>query len=281
MGPTLLATPARWSQGMLLLAGLAWAAVGYLPPWFGPEAQRVPVAAVLWAMASAALWAYLRGEESRLARELRVARSGTSVQRRAVLRRRRPTPYFGIAMFWYAAVRILAAMASTTLGYAAVLVAEGDLQTAGATLGGFGPKLAFGALRDLRTVVEADLARAIGTEESLQAAIKALFESSSLRNREAERYRVHVLVKALLQQGDEPTARAVAEDLKGTDDAELRVYAVWLGTWFEWTHLDAPSEADMRMALLLARTHGAVDLVARLESALGPTAAPPATTPAP
>jgi hypothetical protein len=270
MGPKLLATPARWSAGILLLAGLAWAAAAGLPPWFGPERERLPICAIAWAVLSGALWLYLRGEEARLTHELRVARGGTSVQRRTLLRRRRPTPYFGIAMFWYAAVRVLAALASTTLGYAAVLVAEGDLQAARAALGGFAQLLALGPLRELKTVVAADLERAVGTEESLATAIKALFSTPPMAHVEAERYRVHVLVKALLQQGDEATARAVAEDLKGTDDGELRVYSVWLRTWFEWTHLDAPSDADVRMALLLARTHGAVDLVARLEAALGP-----------
>jgi hypothetical protein len=276
MGPKLLATPARWSSGTLLLAGLAWVAVRGLPAWFGPERERVPVAAVGWAVLSAAFWLYLRGEEARLARELRVARSGTSVQRRALLRRRRPTPYFGIAMFWYAAVRVLGALASTTLGHAAVLVAEGELQAARATLAGFGQLLAVGPLRELRAAVEADLARAVGTEESLATAIKALYAAPPFAHVEAERYRMHVLVKALLQQGDEATARTIAEDLKASTDDELRVYAVWLRTWFEWTHLDAPSEPDMRLALLLARTHGALDLVARLEIALA--AAAPSTS---
>ncbi len=268
MGSKLLATPARSSLGTVLLAGLAWVAVRGLPAWFGPERERVPVAAVAWAVLSAAFWLYLRGEEARLTRELRVARSGTSVQRRALLRRRRPTPYFGIAMFWYAAVRVLAALASTTLGYAAVLVAETELQAARATLGGFAQLLTFGPLRELRAVVEADLDRATGTEESLAKAIRSLYAGPAFAHHEAERYRLHVLVKALLQQGDEATARTIAEELKGSDDEVLRVYGVWLSTWFEWTHLDAPTEADTRLALLLARTHGAVDLVARLEAAL-------------
>ena len=110
--------------------------------------------------------------------------------------------------------------------------------------------------------------REIGTEESLAAAIQALVAIPPLSADEAERYRIHVLVKALLQQGDDATARGLAEELKGGADAELHVYVVWLQTWFEWTHLDAPTEAEMRLAVLLARTHGAEDLVRRLEAGL-------------
>jgi hypothetical protein len=271
MGPQLLATPARWSVGAALLGGLAWVAVQTIPARFGEARERLPLALLVWLLLSVALWVYLRGEEARLARELRVARTGTSVQRRTVLRRRRPTPYFGLAMFWYAAVRVVGALASTTLGFAAVLLAEGDVTGAEAALAGLGGRLsALGRLGELRAVVQADVLRALGTEESLAAAIRALVACPPLPVVEAERYRVHVLVKALLQQGDEATARSLAEDLKSSGDHELRVYVTWLLTWFEWTHLGVPTEADVRLALLLARTHGAEDLVARLDARLGP-----------
>ncbi len=267
MRRTLLATPARWAAGSALAAALAWPLARALG---GPLGARD---AVLWAggaaaLASGALFLYLRGEEARLCRELRVARSGTSVQRRTLLRRRRPSPYFGLAMFWYAAVRVLAALASTTLGYAAVLLAEGDVDVADATLRGFGQALSFGDLRALRSVVAADLLRARGGEVALGEAIRAMVAIPPMAHVEAERYRVHVLVKALLEQADDATARALAEDLKARADDDVRVYLVWLATWFDWTHLDAPGDAEMRRALLLARAHGAVDLVGRLESQL-------------
>ncbi len=270
MAPKLLATPARWSLGTAVLGGLAWAFARALPAWIGAERERPLVAAAAWAVLSVAFWLYLRGEESRLSRELRVARSGTSIQRRTLLRRRRPAPYFGLAMFWYAAVRVLAALASTTLGVAAVLVAEGEIGLAEASLRGIGQALSFGDLRALRVVVEADVSRAHGTEASLADSIQALVALPPLPETEAERYRIHVLVKALLQQGDDGTARDIAEQLQSREDEELRVYVVWMQTWFEWTHLAPPAEAEVRLATLLARTHGADDLVARLEACARP-----------
>jgi hypothetical protein len=239
-----------------------------MPEWALAGADRRAVAAIGWLVLATAFGLYLRGEEARVTRELRVARSGTSVQRRALLRRRRPAPYFGVAMFWYAAVRILATLASTTLGYAAVLLAEGEVGAAEGVLAGFGQSLSTGPLASLRRVVRADALRARGTEDSLGEAIRALLDAAPLTNAEAERYRLHVLVQALLELGDESTARDVAETLRERGDDELAPYLTWLTVWFDWSHLDPPSEGDLRRALLLGRAHGAEALVAKLTAAL-------------
>jgi hypothetical protein len=125
-----------------------------------------------------------------------------------------------------------------------------------------------GTLDDLRQVVEADLTRAQGTESALERAIKSLYAMDPLPHQEGERYRVHVLVKALLEQADGLTARNLCEELASHADEELRVYAVWLRVWFDLDHLPKPSEPDARLALLLARTHGAEQLVLRLTGLL-------------
>ena len=226
MSRKLLATRGRWLAGALGLAALAAGGAGALPASMGTSGQRIGWSLAIWAAMSAAFGLYLRGEEARLARELRIARSGTPVQRGVILRRRRPAPYFGLAMFWYAAVRVVAALGSTTLGYAAVLIASGELDAAEAALGGPGRYLSFGALRELRTVVEADAMRAIGSEASLGEAIRALYAMPAIDHVEAERYRIHVLVRALLEQGDLATARSLVDELAEHPDEDRRVYAV-------------------------------------------------------
>jgi hypothetical protein len=177
---------------------------------------------------------------------------------------------FVLTIFWHAAARLLASLASTRLGFAAVLVAEGDLVAAQGAMGIAWPWSLAGTLGQLRRVVQADLMRGGGTEASLEQAIKTLYAMDPLEHVEAERYRTHVLVKALLEQADGATARQLADDLASHPDEELRVYAVWLGVWFDLSHLPKPTEPDVRRAMLLARTHGAEELVKRLEALLAP-----------
>jgi hypothetical protein len=96
-------------------------------------------------------------------------------------------------------------------------------------------------------------------------------------HREADLYRTHVLVKALLEQGDTDTAVEVAGDLERaagrSQDEEQQLYATWLRVWFD---LDAEAagyreawpalpEGQLRMAALMARAHGADRLVEKLE----------------
>jgi len=54
-------------------------------------------------------------------------------------------------------------------------------------------------------VVEADLSRASGSPASLDGAIRALRALEPTGNVEADRYRTHVLVKAILERGDDDT----------------------------------------------------------------------------
>ena len=101
-------------------------------------------------------------------------------------------------------------------------------------------------------------------------------------NREADLYRTHVMVKALLEQGDPEGGLELYRSLAGTKDDDERVYATWLRVWFDleagaddgddWPVL---SEGELRMAMLLARTHGADKLVEMLETRL-PAVAPTA-----
>ncbi len=101
-------------------------------------------------------------------------------------------------------------------------------------------------------------------------------------NREADLYRTHVLVKALLEQGDAEGALEMYRTLEKSTDEDDLVYATWLRVWFEleaaaeegedWPAL---SEGQLRMAALLARTHGAEKLVEMLEARIA-SVAPPA-----
>jgi hypothetical protein len=97
---------------------------------------------------------------------------------------------------------------------------------------------------------------------------------SRIGSREADLYRTHVLVKALLEQGDAEGAGEVARELDASRDDEERVYVVWLRTWFDldvnlpaadlpWPPL---SQGELRMAALLARAHGADKLVEKLQA---------------
>src|SRR5258708_7089894 len=111
-----------------------------------------PAIALGCAILGALLWAILRAEEVRLARELRIARTGTSNLRAMVTRRRQQVP---------AVARLL----STKLGSAAVLLAEDERSGALDALGRGSPLMRGGRLDRLRAIVDADAERASGTSD--------------------------------------------------------------------------------------------------------------------
>ncbi len=90
-----------------------------------------------------------------------------------------------------------------------------------------------GRLDRLRAVVEADIERARGTPGSVVESAGRLGAMPALDNREADLYRLHVLVKALLQRGDGEGALRVARELDSSTDDEERIYVVWLRAWFD------------------------------------------------
>lgn len=277
LGPSLplVATVRRWATGSAGFAlGLAAAAAGVLlfthssRPFAalgGPLALGAVVGAVV-------LFFFLRAEESRLARELRTARTGTPVLRGLIARRR-------------VAVPLLSRFASTKLGTAAVLVADGDREGALDALARPAALMRGGRLETLRAIVQADLLRGSGTAADLDRCAKELRGVAPMGNREADLYRTHVLVKAILAQGDGEAGFEVASPLSASADAEMRVYATWLRVWFDldldvgegegegegddrgdrWPDL---SDGDLRMATLVARAHGAESLVSKLTSRL-------------
>jgi hypothetical protein len=205
----------------------------------------------------------LRSEESRLARELRTARTGTAVIRDMVVRRRQKLPIF---------LRLL----TTPLGTAAVLLAEGERAAALDLLGGFSPFMQTGRIARLREVVEADADRATGTLAGASRAIERLRAAPLVGNTEADRYRAHVLVKAALQQTDTELAQTILDEVSASKDDEIRLYGVWLKVWFDDPEAASLPEPELRMAALLARTHGAEELVKKLDeriAKLAPTAA--------
>jgi hypothetical protein len=196
-------------------------------------------------------------EERALVKALRTARTGNAVTRRAFLRPRRRLWVVGVI--------------STTLGEAAVALADGDAGTAEAALSADSFFARGGPMANLRRVIRADLARVLGTEDSLAESIRALLAIGPVPHAEAERYRLHVLVTSVLEHGDLEAARSVAEDLLArAGDPELAIYLVWLRAWFELTHLPTPDAPVVRLALLAAKNHGAIDLVHRLERDVGP-----------
>jgi hypothetical protein len=271
-GVSLVATAARWAA---LAALLAVAIVGAAEAYVSLSRAGRTLASLAGVLAAAGavsvtlLWALLGAEERRLGRELRTARAGTSALRAMVVRRRPSALPF-------------ARLLSSKLGIAAVLLADGDRSGAVEALAGGSPLMQGGRLDRLRAVVDEDLARATGTTAALQRCIERLRKFSPIGNREADLYRTHVLVKALLEEGDVETGLAVARGLAASSDEDERVYATWLRTWFE---LDGPaavsvgpwpplSEGDLRRAALLARAHGADKLVERLDERVA-TIAPP------
>lgn len=270
-GAPLVATGARAAAialiGAAIVVGLAYAYVTFthgartlasLWPW-------IAVGCVSLAVVSFAL---LRSEESRLARELRTARTGTPLIRDMVLRRRQQLPVF---------LRVL----TTTYGTAAVLVAEGDRSAALDHLAAASPLMRVGRIRALRELVEADAERASESLAGLSRCIERVRAMAPIGNVEADRYRVHVLVKAVLQQGDAEIADALIEEIAQSKDDEVRPYGVWLRAWFDLDEgRPAPTEGELRMAALLARTHGAADLQKKLDeriAALAKKDEPPAS----
>ena len=205
--------------------------------------------------------ALLRAEEARVTRELRVARTGTAMARSLATRRRQQAPF-------------LARLYAVKLGTAAVFLADGDRGGAVDVLVGGSPLMRGGRLDRLRDVVGADLERATGTSVGLERCVQRLRAMVLIGHREADLYRTHVLVKALLEQGDAEGAVELIGDLEraGGDDEQL-LYATWLRVWFD---LDAEAadyrsawpplpEAQLRLATLMARAHGADKLVEKLE----------------
>jgi hypothetical protein len=211
----------------------------------------------------------LRAEESRLARELRTARTGTAVLRGMVVRRRQQTPF-------------LARLFATKLGLAAVFLADGDRDAALDVLSRGSPVMQGGRLMRLRAVVDADLERATGTADGLERCIEQLHGMDPIGNREADLYGMHVLVKALLEQGDAEVAVEVLGALEPSHDEEHQLYVAWLRVWFDldseaadYRHnWPALPEGQLRMATLLARAHGAEKLVEKLEQRVSSIARP-------
>ncbi len=269
-----MATLARGGAAFALVLGLYFAASRTLFARLhvageGSGAPLLYIMDTALFLTLACLWLALRAEESRLARELRTARSGSEELRALVLRRRRQMP-------------LLSRLCATRLGAAAVLLAEGDVEGARDELRANVLLARGGRLEWLRAVVEADEARASGTPAGVERCIQRLRELPASGNREADLYKTHVLVKAILQHGDPGQAEELYSALEKSPDEEARLYAVWLAVWFEGeeesgaTYREAAAlaenadldEGDLRMATLLARAQGAEKLVERLEERL-------------
>ncbi len=257
-GTPLVATRARWAACSAALFGALVVAAAGAIAFAGLHRS---VSSLAWPIAlsatagSAVLFALLRSEESRLARELRVARTGSAVLRESTVRRRARVPF---------AARVV----STQLGLAAVLLADDDRAGAVDALDGASALTRGGRLDGLRAIVDTDAERATGTPAALARCVQRLREMKSLDNREADLYRTHVLVKSILQHGDADAGLELAEQLTGSDDDDERIYATWLRVWFDldedngaWPPL---RDAEVRLALLLARAHGAERLVDKL-----------------
>jgi hypothetical protein len=274
-GAPLVAAPLRW------LAFAAGEVVGFALLGYGfialthskrtLESLALPLAIAV-GVTALATWAMLRAEESRLARELRTARTGTATIRGMVVSRRQKLP-------------VVLRLFSTTLGTAAVLLADGERNLALDALAAGSPIMTGGRIQRLRVIIEADAERASGTAAGLERAVNTLRAAESLGNREGDLYLTHVLVKALLEQANGELASELHASLAKSADEEERLYAVWLRTWFELedeepvprAH-DDDHEGELRLALLLARSQGAAELVTRLEAklaALSPLQAPP------
>ena len=75
-------------------------------------------------------------------------------------------------------------------------------------------------------------------------------------NREADLYRMHVLVKAILEQGDADTAIDLVEKLAASTDDDERVYAAWLRVWFDLDEQDADYRTSRSPRLRCALEEG-------------------------
>ncbi len=273
-GEPLVATPARW---VAVTSAMTAAFVVLLAAYvaFAHSARTLasfaPAIAVVCVGGGGVLWAILSAEEARLARELRIARTGTPALRTMVTRRRQEAPLVG---------RLL----STRLGTAAVLLADGDRAEASRLVGARSPLMRGGRLDELSVIVGADLERARGTTSSLDESARTLRAMAPLGNREGDLYRTHVLVKALLQRGDGVAALELARNLASSRSEEERIYVAWLRAWFDLDGFEGELESKqpqavegastwdplpegvLRRATLLARAHGAEKLVQQLES---------------
>ncbi len=276
-GSALVATWRRWASGSALLAlGIVLATTGALG-FVGAHRSLFSLAAPL-ALASVVgsllLLGTLRAEESRLARELRLTRTGTPALRESAIARRDRAPFF-------------ARLLSTQLGLAALMLADGDPAGAASVLASASGLARGGRVERLRGLVEADIERASGEPEARAKCIERLRAAAPLGNREADLYRLHVLSKAVLEQGDAGVALEILPELAASRDQDTRIYATWLRVWFDFDSPDAGSrgadhaepwpelaevaevtEGDLRLAALVARAHGADSLVSKLESKL-------------
>ena len=289
-GAPLVAAPLRWlalvAGEIVAFVGMGYGYIAFTHAKRTLESLALPLAIAV-GVTALATWAMLRAEESRLARELRTARTGTATLRGMVFSRRQKLP-------------VVLRLFSTTLGTAAVLLADGERSAALDTLAQSSPIMAGGRLQRLREVIEADAERAAGTSVALERVVNSLRAAAPIGNREADLYRTHVLVKAVLEQANDDAATELHAELAKSADEEERLYAVWLRTWFE---LGTPANRDehegtkpaghlrddehdendgeLRLALLLARSQGADELVKRLEAklaALSPLQAPPSAS---
>ncbi len=262
----IVATDLRWAACSAVLAAAFLAAVNaYVTLTHGGRTLRslAWLVALVTVCESLLTFAILRAEEARLVRELRIARTGTAVIRALVARRRQPLP-------------ILGRLFSTRVGAAAVYLADGDRTAAIDALAATSPFMHGGRIDRLRDIVTADLERATGTPAGLERCVQQLRAMERLGHREADLYRVHVLVKAILAQGDGDTGMDIAGELDRAADEEERMYATWLRVWFELDGSDpeveppfAPlAEGEARLAALVARAQGAERLVDKLEERL-------------
>lgn len=261
---------ATWQRWILCTGALATAFVVAIEAYLVFRRSDQPLTSYLWLVAvvggleALLVLALLRAEESRLARELRTARTGTAALRGMVTHRRQQAPF-------------LARLFAVRLGASAVLLADGDPSGAVDVLSGTSLLVRGGRLDRLRDVVDADLERAAGTSVGLERCVQRLRAMDPIGNREADLYRTHVLVKALLEQGDAEGAIEVVGELEATtpaDDEQL-LYATWLRVWFDLDASGEPAgyrqawpalpEGQLRMAALMARSQGADKLVEKLE----------------
>jgi hypothetical protein len=265
-----VATPLRWA-GITAFLALAVALVREAFEAIAHSSHSLASSVEVLAAATLPLglvvFAILRAEESRLSSELRTARTGSPVLRAMTARRREGAP-------------LVSRMFATRLGVAAVLIADGDTAGARHEARDASPFAQGGRLDPLRAIVDADLERATGGPMGLERCIEALRELHRVGNREADLYRLHVVVKAVLEHGATDTALDLAAELALSSDPDERLYATWLRAWFDldtaasdvaWPPL---GEGDLRLASLVARAHGAERLVAELESRLATIARP-------
>jgi hypothetical protein len=262
----LVATPARWVACSAAIAGgFVVATAGVLAFVHSSRPLSSLESVFAWVAALGALLSFvlLRAEESRIARELRIARTGTPALRGLAARRREQLPFFARPF-------------SANVAVAAVCLADGDREAAADALRRGSPLMRGGRIDRLRAIVEADLERATRGSGALERVIERLRAMPAIGHREADRYRTHVLVKSVLERGDVDTAHDLALELGAAADPDQTIYATWLRVWFDlddendggddvWPPL---VEGQTRLAALAARAHGAERLVDKLEARL-------------